>query len=284
MPLLIRQDDLLLRLVKDVNDIRTSLRRTVANLPLYDISNENTPAQIAADQNNYVPGNFDVLRLYSDAPRTITGFSGGVKGRFLRLFNVGIYEISIANNSLSSLASNRVRSSTGLDIVIDAGGELVLYYDFENQRWISSYASSADRKSVELRLIAAQSIPNITYEEIIWTSLVRDTGGFFDPGIPNLITIPETGWYDVNATVTFGISGVGSRRTLVRSFPNTYISLADSRTAVTGSDTTVNFGRVCRIAKGITIATRVWQDSGGPLNIEVNSAAALGTALIVSKV
>lgn len=284
MPLLVRQDDLLMRLVKDVNDIRSMLKRTVANLPLYDIANENTPVLITSDQNNYVPGNFDVLRLFSDAPRTITGFTGGVKGRFLRLFNVGVYEIAIENRSSLSSLGNRVRSSTGLEIVLNAGGELVLYYDFASSEWISSYASSSDRISVELRLSATQSIPDITYADIEWTNIVRDTGGFFDPSDPTRVTIPETGWYDVNATVTYEPNATGGRRTLVRSFPNTFISLADSRPAVNGADTTVNFGRVCRIEKGIPIATRVYQDSGGPLNIEINSAAALGTALIISKV
>ena len=85
MPAL-KHDDVLLRLIKDVNDVRSALRRVVATLPLYDIDNENSPAQITANQNNYIPGNYDVLRLTSSAAYTITGITTGVKGRKLRIF------------------------------------------------------------------------------------------------------------------------------------------------------------------------------------------------------
>jgi hypothetical protein len=282
MPSLIKHDDLILRLVKDVNDIRSMLRRTVANLPLFDISNENTPPMITADQNDYVPGNYDVLRLSSNAPWTITGFRGGVKGRFLRLVNVGAYEIAIAHESYLSTIGNRVRSSTGFNIVINAGGEIVLYYDFSVSEWRTSYSSNADRLSVELRLDNPQSIPDSTYEEIVWTRVVKDTGGFFDASAPTLVTIPETGWYDVNGCVTWDV-GTGERQALVRSFPSTYLSLSDVRSATSVIGTCVNMGRKCYLPKGLTVLTRVWHNNGSATNVSVNGDAALGTALIISK-
>jgi len=50
---------------------------------------ENTPAQITGDQNNYATGGYDVLRLDTDASRTVTGLADGVNGRRLTLANIG---------------------------------------------------------------------------------------------------------------------------------------------------------------------------------------------------
>lgn len=208
MPPLIRQDDLLVRLVKDVNDIRSALRRVVANIPLYDISNENTPDQIKGDTNNYVPGNFDVLRLNTNAPKTITGFTGGVKGRFLRIFNVGSYEITLSHLSASSAVANQVKSATGFDIILNAGGQIVLYYDITLAKWISAYASNADRISCQLRLSADYTLPDGVFYYVVWGTAVKDTGSFWNAALPDRITIPETGWYNFN--IQIGMSNDGS--------------------------------------------------------------------------
>lgn len=285
MPPIIRSDALLLRLLKDVNDIRSVLRRTVANLPLYDISNENTPTQLTADQNDYVPGNYDVLKLSGNDARTITGFRGGVKGRFLRLFNVGVFEITIAHQSASSALGNRIKSATGFDIIINAGGELVLYYDADQAVWISSYSSNADRISVELRLSGAQSIPNATYTQISWTSVIVDSGEFFDALNPEYITIPETGWYQVMAHVAWDINGTNMRESMTeKSITTLYGNISfDSRLAVTGASTNVEMARLTRLNRGDRIYLTVWQDSGGPLNVNVDGPRDSFTTLIVTK-
>lgn len=230
MPSLIRQDDLVLRLVKDVNDIRSALRRVVANLPLFDISNENTPAQLTASQNDYVPGNYDVLRLSSTAAISITGFRGGLKGRFLRLFNVGDYEITIPHRSSSSAAGNRVRSSTGQSIVLSPGGELSLYYDITALEWISSYASNANRISCQLRRTVDYSIADSEDYNIVWQTAVVDTGAFWDPTVPTDIVIPETGWYHFNLQVVWeGVTGSSAPRYSALIDETLYFIAVDSR-------------------------------------------------------
>lgn len=269
MPLLVRQDDLLMRLVKDVNDIRSLLKRTVANLPLYDISNENTPAQLLANQNDYVPGNFDVLRLASDQARTITGFRGGVKGRFLRLFNVGLYEITISHRSGSSALGNRVRSATGFDIVLNSGGELVLYYDIATSEWISSYASNADRISCRLRRSTDHFLADSDPWDIEWETSV-DTGSFFDIATPTIITIPETGWYSVDLQVCYeSVSSTAGRFTSIRDETN-YLLAIDSRAGINDGVSTlfVHIGRssIYR-TKGSTITVNVVHLSAAGLNI-----------------
>lgn len=136
----IRHDDLLLRLVRDVNEIRSILRRTVANLPLFDVANENTPATITANQNDYVPGNYDILRLSSSLDVSITGIANGKKGRFIKVFNVGSYAITFEHQSTSSATENRLKFSIGTGQVLLPGSSIVFYYDSTQLRWIEGNA------------------------------------------------------------------------------------------------------------------------------------------------
>lgn len=268
MPQLIKQDDLLLRLLKDVNDIRSALRRVVANIPLFDISNENTPAILTASQNNYVPGNFDVLRLSSTTPVTITGFRGGVKGRFLRLFNVGGYEITIAHLSPLSSAGNLVRSATGFDIILPAGGELVLYYDITTGEWRTSYASNADRITVQLRLSAPQTYTDAdaAFPPINWNVVVKDTGGFWSAADPSKVTIPETGWYQFTVMIVWDINSSGSRVLLLQD-DAPYRPAQDSRPGLTGVNPLITLSRPLYRARGSTMVVKLWQNSGGNLDV-----------------
>lgn len=285
MPIPIRQDDLLLRLVKDVNDIRSALRRTVANLPLYDISNENTPAQITTTMNDYVPGNFDVLRLSSHAFEYITGISGGVKGRFLRLINSGNYEIGFAHQSVLSLPQNRIISATGREIRLNVNGQLLLYYDQSVSRWIAAWASSADRKSVELRLNNNQAVNNASYHQISWENEYLDTGDFFDPATPTLVTIPESGWYEISLQVAFDINGTGERETMAELSPvATYGNIMfDSRVAVSNASTNVSISKVQWFPAGAQIFCTVWQNSLGVLNVNIDGPRGAHTRLVVAR-
>ena len=129
---------LLLRLVKELGEIKLSLRRSATTLPLYDVANENTPATLTASQNNYDIGNYDVLRISSTLAISITGFLGGVKGRSLLVFNVGSYAITFSNNSASSLSANKINTDSGADIVVDANGYAEFYYDSTISKWRST--------------------------------------------------------------------------------------------------------------------------------------------------
>jgi len=136
-----RHDDMILRILRDMSDIRSALRRVVSNLPLYDIANENTPTQLSASQNNYVPGNYDVLRLSSSRAVSLTGLRNGVKGRAIRIFNVGEYSIFIPHLSNNSLSANRFKLQGGKDPVyltsIEPSTNMEFYYDSTNQKWIT---------------------------------------------------------------------------------------------------------------------------------------------------
>ena len=101
---------------------------------------EFSPAQITSNQNDFstVDLNSDlvgVLRLTSDASRTITGFANGEQGRTLTIINAGSFDIVIANQSGSSSASNRVITGTGANLTVESDDITVLYYDSTTARW-----------------------------------------------------------------------------------------------------------------------------------------------------
>lgn len=95
-----------------------------------------SPAQLTGNQNNYNPTSLataSVLRLDSDASRTITGLAGGADGRIITLLNVGANNIVLANASGSSTAANQFLF--GADATIAPNSAMVLIYDSTSSRW-----------------------------------------------------------------------------------------------------------------------------------------------------
>lgn len=121
--------------VRRLLDMEKQLRDQIGKQPLFDIANEGTPAQLTGDQNDYDPGDYDVLRVSASMAVNITGISGGKKGRFLELINVGSFTITLQNESLSSGYSNRILTSTGAAVAIAANDHKRLYYDNTSNRW-----------------------------------------------------------------------------------------------------------------------------------------------------
>lgn len=112
----------------------------------WDETGDISPAQIIADQNDYNPTSLalsSVLRLSTDASRTITGLAGGADGRRITIHNVGAQPIVLSNqNALSALAN---RFLFGGDITLAADQSIALYYDATTSRWraVTSVGSSA---------------------------------------------------------------------------------------------------------------------------------------------
>lgn len=98
-----------------------------------------TPAQIAADQNNYNPGGTSYYQRWStDASRNITGITftaAQVDGQTHVITNIGSQNIVIVNESASSTAANRFHNSTGADITLAADQEVNCWYDATTARW-----------------------------------------------------------------------------------------------------------------------------------------------------
>ena len=95
-----------------------------------------TPATITGDQNNYSPtglASAQVLRLASDASRTITGINGGLPGRVLFIINIGANDIILSNENASSTAE--LRFAIGADVTLGASESCILWYDNTSTRW-----------------------------------------------------------------------------------------------------------------------------------------------------
>jgi len=109
---------------------------------------EFSPAQITGNQNNFSTFNTDgeivsVLRLTSDASRTITGLASGEAGRFLCVINVGSFDIVLANQSGSSTAGNRIITGTGANLTVTSDDIVKLYYDDTTERWrVTSFSDA----------------------------------------------------------------------------------------------------------------------------------------------
>jgi len=204
----IRHDDTILRLIKRVDEIAAALRRVTVNLPLFDIANQNTPDQLSADQDNYVIGNYDLLRLTSSSTITITGLKGGIKGRFLRIFNVGNYPITLAHQDASSDSENRFKFSNGQDAPIPPSSNITIYYDSVAERWIGGDVYSSGAVFASITDNSFQSIPSGAITKMTFNATVSDQYGFFDSA-SNRFVIRFPGFYDVKINAVFNGEGSG---------------------------------------------------------------------------
>ena len=67
---------------------------------------------------------------------TFTGIVKGVDGEIRVLFNSTAQNMTIANESASSTAENRVITNTGADITTTGTGVVVLLYSVNDSRWV----------------------------------------------------------------------------------------------------------------------------------------------------
>lgn len=99
-------------------------------------SGDISPAQITANQNDYNPTGLStasILRLNSDAARSITGLAGGSDGRIVTLLNIGAQLITLEDEDAGSTAANRFALAG--DVVLLPDTALTLWYDATSSRW-----------------------------------------------------------------------------------------------------------------------------------------------------
>lgn len=101
-----------------------------------------SPAQITSNQNNYSPGIGPFQRWNSDAARTVTGVVAGAAGEFRLVYNIGTAPITLATESGSSTAANRMTCVGAVNLVFGAGECVQMVYSGDTSRWLISKVRS----------------------------------------------------------------------------------------------------------------------------------------------
>lgn len=94
-----------------------------------------THPQLTASQNDYNLGDGVVHRFSTGGPQTVTGFLAPQVGSFIIVLNEGPDAITIANESASSSADNRILNASGGDFVLNNDQTAAYWYDNEFKRW-----------------------------------------------------------------------------------------------------------------------------------------------------
>ena len=95
-----------------------------------------SPPQITATTNNYNPTGLstcNIMRLSTDATRTISGIVAQESGRIIVLINTGTANITITNEGASSTAANRF--ANGGDTTLGTMETMTIWYDETSLRW-----------------------------------------------------------------------------------------------------------------------------------------------------
>jgi hypothetical protein len=102
-----------------------------------DVSNAvTTLTEFSANQNNLSLGTGGIIRISSDAARSITGLVATTSGDARLLVNVGTHAITLAHASNDSTAGNRILCIGEENYEIPAkGGSVVVWYDSVSSRW-----------------------------------------------------------------------------------------------------------------------------------------------------
>lgn len=95
-----------------------------------------TPTALIANANDYQIGTADIFRISANLPVTITGLAAGTSGQIILVVNVGGHAITLAHDSASSLAANRIVVPSASNLVLGAnGGSTFMFYDTISSRW-----------------------------------------------------------------------------------------------------------------------------------------------------
>ncbi|MBS1904501.1 MAG: hypothetical protein JSS75_12405 [Bacteroidetes bacterium] len=139
---------------------------------------------------------------------TITGIAGGANGKHLQIYNATSQTMTVANQSTSSVAANRVITGTGVSLVIPAGGTANFIYSGTDTRWIS-YAASVG-SSAWLTTGNSGLVDNVTnFLGTIDNTNVRFVTGSGGPNTRMMIDFSGNELLGPGATTTTFSSGSG---------------------------------------------------------------------------
>lgn len=177
-----------------------------------------SPPQITADQHDYNPAGLStgsVIRINSDAVRSLTGLQGGAAGRVVTLINTGVNVIALRGENAGSSGANRFATTFRLE----PGFGVMLWYDATSSRW--RMRGQANVKAWRQTIYDASAIhtfePGVTeYELEAWGA--GGSGGGGDTSTSQRGSGAGAGAYlrkrvtsniDNSLTITVGVGGAG---------------------------------------------------------------------------
>ena len=141
--------------------VTTALPLTVFDINgdyAYRVYNYNIGLGTLFNNLNTTTNKFSSYRITGPAgDYSISGFTGGVDGRVITIYNATVNNLDILEQSASSLAANRIITGTGGDITVPNGASITLQYNTVDNRWISIAVSSLGDASWSLIGNAATS-------------------------------------------------------------------------------------------------------------------------------
>lgn len=89
---------------------------------------------------------FSYYRLTgATATYTVTGFSGGVEGRWITIQNATNQTLIIANSNVGSLSNNQILTAWNSDLLISPNGSVTFHYNVIDNKWIANNWNSSQQ-------------------------------------------------------------------------------------------------------------------------------------------
>jgi hypothetical protein len=225
-----------------------TLTGTVQVTQRFDLSGHITPTAISATVDDYAPTGLataSVLRLSSDASRTVTGLTGGALGRLLLVQNVGANPIVLANQNAGSTAANRFLF--GVDRTLEAERSVLLIYDATSSRW---------RDALTLTKALAATLRVGTDDERFVTAK-----SLFDAAAPVAVAYAASIALDLSTGLNFTIGALTGP-----------LTLANPTNAKIGQSGAIRFVQDATGSRVITYGTD-WEASGGAQSLTTTANA-----------
>lgn len=217
-----------------------------------------SPTAIAAQQNNYSPTSWsgaDIVRLTFTGSQTITGFDSVATAVRKIIVNTDTVDsLTIANESGSSTAANRVICPNGANLVVPPGGTVTIVYDTTSTRW----------RPIAINNVAAASVPVLVHAMRRSAQISNITTTFTFPAYDTTLATLNTSYFTFSGgtwtcvqalklMVTSEISGQGSGAVSARPAidhvwslnGSTWTTLIQRQETECYSTTNNHFGLVC---------------------------------------
>jgi hypothetical protein len=148
----------------------------------------------------------------------VTGFSGGRDGQILTLINAGTNAATIADQSVSSLAANRITTGRGVSVSFPVGSSLTLVYDSAASLWrVSGDVAGGSGAGVTTIGPIDSQTASANGAVILSNSLVLQSASATNPGLVNTSNgqhFAGTKTFDSLLSAAGGLSASGGAITL----------------------------------------------------------------------